>query len=596
MRKPTSSKVGTTNVKKEIIEIDSDSDTDEVGGGMLALCCGEVSASCKPLNTSAENVETNTTFSMSMVLADDSDPDSGLECDVEYKKYLASYTLTLPSLLEMDTSPMRLMYNVDDEATDRSEGRAVKVGKRRARSPLISSFSKKLKTENGEADHKSISRTVEETKQKKGDARQGRKAALTKNTIKLEPTSDVKDTKQMKEDGRRGRRKSSVIKKKKIESKPTSNLKGTKGRRSYVTNNIFKACKKENEESSAKRNANSQTVLRASKRVKAVKTIPVVNTKKTQRKQEDARRGRKSSVTKINFKACKKEDEEINEKPQSVFIASKRVKAKIGRADHNSISRTIPVFNTKDTKRKKGETSRERKIHVTKTNVKSKSSRPLVKDNLLNSFKARKKEDEESRSLNDKSYEYFLSYLRNSITIFEPDRKVKPEKDKVSLSDPDIIAISNYPFSDGGDSTFQANKDGKVIDLEDGIVPDNILNSSFSKKLLEILRKPYDKNEFLQRCTEASRKRQLTRTRQLRDGKEIEYQVEDQLGPSYLEQYPDFNKKFRHCRYGKDLPRALNLLRGFFFYLENIVLEGAFKPWVHEKLVERECQVIVCIK
>ncbi|ESQ27391.1 hypothetical protein EUTSA_v10018476mg [Eutrema salsugineum] len=480
MRKPTSSKVGTTNVKKEIIEIDSDSDTDEVGGGMLALCCGEVSASCKPLNTSAENVETNTTFSMSMVLADDSDPDSGLECDVEYKKYLASYTLTLPSLLEMDTSPMRLMYNVDDEATDRSEGRAVKVGKRRARSPLISSFSKKLKTENGEADHKSISRTVEETKQKKGDARQGRKAALTKNTIKLEPTSD--------------------------------------------------------------------------------------------------------------------EDEEINEKPQSVFIASKRVKAKIGRADHNSISRTIPVFNTKDTKRKKGETSRERKIHVTKTNVKSKSSRPLVKDNLLNSFKARKKEDEESRSLNDKSYEYFLSYLRNSITIFEPDRKVKPEKDKVSLSDPDIIAISNYPFSDGGDSTFQANKDGKVIDLEDGIVPDNILNSSFSKKLLEILRKPYDKNEFLQRCTEASRKRQLTRTRQLRDGKEIEYQVEDQLGPSYLEQYPDFNKKFRHCRYGKDLPRALNLLRGFFFYLENIVLEGAFKPWVHEKLVERECQVIVCIK
>jgi hypothetical protein len=98
---------------------------------------------------------------------------------------------------------------------------------------------------------------------------------------------------------------------------------------------------------------------------------------------------------------------------------------------------------------------------------------------------------------------------------------------------------------------------------------------------MEILRNPYDEKEFLRLYNEASVKRPLTKSRQLRDGREIEYYCDDQFALSYLEKYTDFNKTYH--RYRKDLPRALNLLRGFFFYLENIVLEGAFKPWLHEK-------------
>lgn len=192
----------------------------------------------------------------------------------------------------------------------------------------------------------------------------------------------------------------------------------------------------------------------------------------------------------------------------------------------------------------------------------------------------------------DKSYEYFIAFLRNSVTVIE----VKPEKASVPLSDPDIIAVSNCPFSDGGPSPFEANKDGKVIDLEDRIEPEDMFNSTFSKKLLEILRQPYDKNEFKQRLFEASQKKQLTRSRQLRDGREIEYNVDHQLGPSYFDRYPDFKRVFRRSRSAKDDHRALNLLRGFFFYFENIVLEGAFKPWLHEARVMRECKDIVCIK
>ena len=75
-------------------------------------------------------------------------------------------------------------------------------------------------------------------------------------------------------------------------------------------------------------------------------------------------------------------------------------------------------------------------------------------------------------------------------------------------------------------------------DLEDRIEPEDMFNSTFSKKLLEILRQPYDKNEFKQRLFEASQKKQLTRSRQLRDGREIEYNVDHQLGHSYFDRYP----------------------------------------------------------
>lgn len=78
-------------------------------------------------------------------------------------------------------------------------------------------------------------------------------------------------------------------------------------------------------------------------------------------------------------------------------------------------------------------------------------------------------------------------------------------------------------------------------DLEDGIEPDDIFNSLFSKKLMEILRNPYDEKEFLRLYNEASFKRPLTRSRQLRDGREIEYDVEDQLALSYLEKYTGTN-------------------------------------------------------
>ncbi|CDY38356.1 BnaA02g18490D [Brassica napus] len=299
----------------------------------------------------------------------------------------------------------------------------------------------------------------------------------------------------------------------------------------------------------------------------AMKVERTRDVKDTHQEKEESRRRRKAI-----FRASKRLKAEKKSKPHEIFRASKRLKT-----DQNLVNNKL---------------KKEEAVNKDKAKPKATSH---VKDSLLHSFKPHKKVENEvssRRTLMDKSYEYFIAFLRNSVTVIE----VKPEKASVPLSDPDIIAVSNCPFSDGGPSPFEANKDGKVIDLEDRIEPEDLFNSTFSKKLLEILRQPYDKNEFKQRLFEASQKKQLTRSRQLRDGREIEYNVDHQLGPSYFDRYPDFKRVFRRSRCAKDDNRALNLLRGFFFYFENIVLEGAFKPWLHEARVMRECKDIVCIK
>ncbi|KAG2313471.1 hypothetical protein Bca52824_025028 [Brassica carinata] len=557
MRKLTSSKLGRTAVKRELIAL----------GRMLAHRGGEVDSSPKPLETLAAAVGGS---NMQIVCA------SPLEYDLDYMKYLTIYKESNNHqclLEEGEASPLRIMYTDDKEVNGEKKRR----GRRRSKPPPVSDVLKKMKRGTSKEDHKP-------TVFRKEVVLRGRKIAMTKTIIKAEHRSSVgKDIQQKKEASLQGKKKIALPKntiklvpgcnhgKNTIKVERTSDAKEThqekavtrRGRKPKILN---------------ERNANPQAIFRASKRLKAEKNIHVVNTKHTQRKKEDSRQGEKR-----NFKACKEENEESNSekrkaKPQEIFRASKRLKT-----DQNLVS-------NKDTKRKKEEA-------VNKDSAKPKST-SHVKDSLLQSFKPHKKvENEESkRALMDKSYDYYLAYLRNSVTVLVADQELKPEKASVPLSDPDIIAVSNCPFSDGGPSPFEANKDGKVIDLEDRVEPEDMFNSTFSKKLLEILRQPYDKDEFKQRFLEASQKKQLTRSRQLRDGREIEYNVDHQLGPSYLDRYPDFKRVFRRSRYAKDESRALNLLRGFFFYFQNIVLEGAFKPWLHEARVMRECKDIVCIK
>lgn len=416
MRKPNSSKLGRTVVRRKLIDL----------GRMLALRGGEVDSPPKPLDALAAAVGGS---NMQIVCADD------VEYDLDYMKYLTIFKESNhhhPHLLEREASPLRITYTTDKEVKRRG---------RRIRSEPPPFVSKKLESGTRKEDHKS-------TVFRKDVVLRGRKIAITKIPIKAEHRS--KDIQQKKEAPLQRKKKTDMSTKStiKLEHRTYGGKDTKKEKEVSLHKNTIKVestsdVKDKNQEKEVARrgrkpmNAIPQAMFRASKRLKAEKIILVVNTTK------DAPQGKKSCVTKSDFKASKKENEDSNGdrrkvKPHEIFRASKRLKT-----DQNWVN------NKEDTKRKK-----EEEIHVNKDKAKPKST-SHVKDSLLHSFKAHK-------NLMDKSYEYFLAYLRNSVTVLE----LKPEKASVPLSDPDIIAVSNCPFSDGGPSPFEANKDGKVIVCE----------------------------------------------------------------------------------------------------------------------------------
>ncbi|KAI3464569.1 hypothetical protein Pfo_021232 [Paulownia fortunei] len=92
----------------------------------------------------------------------------------------------------------------------------------------------------------------------------------------------------------------------------------------------------------------------------------------------------------------------------------------------------------------------------------------------------------------------------------------------------------------------------KILRMEDDF--QNIGRSSvrdeFRERVLNVLSKPYDKKEYIKH-QEAVR--------------------------SYLDYYPDLGKKLKRHRYNKG--KRLVILRGFFYWLQNVTQEGAFKPW-----------------
>ncbi|CDY28022.1 BnaC05g44240D [Brassica napus] len=192
----------------------------------------------------------------------------------------------------------------------------------------------------------------------------------------------------------------------------------------------------------------------------------------------------------------------------------------------------------------------------------------------------------------DKDYMSYLTWLVDS---FEHPTTVVPEKDlsakvKVEIDswcsdddDDDIIEVSDTPFTDGESTPFVVSKNKEVIDLEkdDSTDDESGSSSAFRRELIDVLEKPYDAGELLLLSSQASMKKPVSRCRELRKGRESSYETSE-LGLSYLEKVCDFDREYKLAD-GDDKAR-LELLRGFFFYLENISLPGAFKPWLPENM------------
>ncbi|CAN0827130.1 hypothetical protein LINGRAHAP2_LOCUS897 [Linum grandiflorum] len=200
----------------------------------------------------------------------------------------------------------------------------------------------------------------------------------------------------------------------------------------------------------------------------------------------------------------------------------------------------------------------------------------------------------------DKCYETFLS----SLTITEMHLEFKPAvgenvvyEDYISISsDSDVEEIDAATFATNTGTPFVTSKPCEIIDVDaEPEGPSLNVYSEFRAKLITILSKPYNQEEHDHLLKEVYAKNQKTIEKQFRDGRSKMVKVEGEFDRSYIELYQDFATVLEGLKPNveSNRPKTLNLLRGFFCWLENIPFpKGVFKPWLDESSLK----VLPCCK
>ncbi|XP_030933768.1 uncharacterized protein LOC115959492 isoform X1 [Quercus lobata] len=184
----------------------------------------------------------------------------------------------------------------------------------------------------------------------------------------------------------------------------------------------------------------------------------------------------------------------------------------------------------------------------------------------------------------DECYKIFLNCLESNggNLVFKPEhgKPVTYEGDVESSDDLEIYATDKDPFSDRICSPFVASRSDAIVNVDIDRrtrigSPGSGRHSQFRKNLMEILRRPYNEMEYKKLMHEVAYRRPKERDRELRSGTKS-YSTKS-CGKSYLDQYSGFKRKIKSVQ--SDRHRVFNLLRGFFFWLQNLSHEGAFQPW-----------------
>ncbi|KAI5671182.1 hypothetical protein M9H77_11546 [Catharanthus roseus] len=97
------------------------------------------------------------------------------------------------------------------------------------------------------------------------------------------------------------------------------------------------------------------------------------------------------------------------------------------------------------------------------------------------------------------------------------------------------------------------------------------MRSSFRMQILEILRKPYDKEEHERLMQEITKRKPQHKHRDLRSGG-VKFYPSDKMGKSLLDHHLVLKKKIEEAVAANNDLKQLNLLRGFFFWLQDFSL------------------------
>ncbi|KAJ1696070.1 hypothetical protein LUZ63_004582 [Rhynchospora breviuscula] len=172
--------------------------------------------------------------------------------------------------------------------------------------------------------------------------------------------------------------------------------------------------------------------------------------------------------------------------------------------------------------------------------------------------------------LPEESYDRFLKHLKfkQGIMILELDGAPKVIYEQVT----DNLS-TNLPTPNALHSRNQGEEN-----LLAAISPDL---RSFDEKLAAVLSHPFDQREYDALMNEAIRRKPVMKHRNLRNMSKG-YRTHE-AGQSYLDYYPDLAIQIMEA----DKYERLNLLRKFFFWLENLCHDGAYMPWVPKALSDK---------
>ncbi|KAI5671147.1 hypothetical protein M9H77_11511 [Catharanthus roseus] len=120
--------------------------------------------------------------------------------------------------------------------------------------------------------------------------------------------------------------------------------------------------------------------------------------------------------------------------------------------------------------------------------------------------------------------------------------------------------------------------------------PQQTMSSNFRVQILEILRKPYDKEEHERLMQEITKRKPQFKHRDLRSGG-VKFYPSDKMGKSLLDHHLVLKRKIEEAAAANNHLKQLNLLRGFFFWLQNLTDDESFIPWNDKECVDVQPKV-----
>ncbi|XP_004498475.1 uncharacterized protein [Cicer arietinum] len=160
-------------------------------------------------------------------------------------------------------------------------------------------------------------------------------------------------------------------------------------------------------------------------------------------------------------------------------------------------------------------------------------------------------------------------------------------EDESNSSDSDLIILEsnqigeNTPFVCS--KTYDSSCFGKEMGSRGNMQTSAYDHSKFRSRLMECLDKPYDQEEYETKLHNVHAQMPKERHLETRQGVVKLYCIEG-FNESYLQMYPDFEKAIAEY---KEPHKVLFLLRGFFFYVQNVCHQGGtFQPWLDESCLE----------